>query len=273
MEKLKILVADSQVVVKQHLLQELKKDGQIEIIGTAGNGKEAYEIFEREDPNIIIFDLLLPIYDGYTLLDKMNEHGVSNEQKLIMTTPITSDLLVSEAFYQGVDYVLTKPYDATVVANKIRTLYERMNRPTTARTVETDGSTGRIRELEKTYHELDEIISERLNEIGIPARLKGYRYMITAIKKIMENDEALESVTKILYPDVAKKHNSTAQRVEKAIRHAIEVAWSTDGEQLAQKEFQYIISPGKTRPTNSEFIAKMAQDIKLIYNKRIIEGE
>lgn len=284
MEKLKILVADSQVVVKQHLLQELKKDRQIEIIGTAGNGKEAYEIFEREDPNIIIFDLLLPIYDGYTLLDKMNEHGVSNEQKLIMTTPITSDLLVSEAFHQGVDYVLTKPYDATIVANKIRTLYERMNRSRPARTVKTDENIGRIREseitgrygikeLETTYHELDEMISKRLNEIGIPARLKGYRYIITAIKRVIENDEALESVTKILYPDVAKKHNSTAQRVEKAIRHAIEVAWSTDGDQPAHKEFQYIISPGKSRPTNSEFIAKMAQDIKLIYNKNILEGE
>lgn len=280
MEKLKILVADSQVVVKQHLLQELKKDRQLEIIGTAGNGKEAYEIFEREEPNIIIFDLLLPIYDGYTLLDKMNEHGVSNEQKLIMTTPITSDLLVSEAFHQGVDYVLTKPYDASIVANKIRTFYERMNRSIAARRVETDRGIGRTGEseitrkygsgeIDKIYQQLDEIISKRLNEIGIPARLKGYRYMITAIKKILENDEALESVTKILYPDVAKKHNSTAQRVEKAIRHAIEVAWSAEGDHQAHKEFQYIISPGKSRPTNSEFIAKIAQDIKLIYNKRV----
>lgn len=281
MKKLKILVADSQVVVKQHLLQELKKDQQMEVIGTAGNGKEAYEIFEREEPNIIIFDLLLPIYDGYTLLDKMNEHGVSNEQKLIMTTPITSDLLVSEAFHQGVDYVLTKPYDATIVADKIRTIYERMNRPITAGVVEKDRDTGRIRvsgtahkygmkESDETYYELDKIISKRLNEIGIPARLKGYRYMITAIKRIVENDEALESVTKILYPDVAKKHNSTAQRVEKAIRHAIEVAWSAEGDYPAHKEFQYIISPGKSRPTNSEFIAKLAQDIKLTYNKNMM---
>lgn len=281
MEKLKVLVADSQVVVKQQLLQELKKDQQIEVIGTAGNGKEAYEIFEREEPNIVIFDLLLPIYDGYTLLDKMNEHGVSDKQKLIMTTPLTSDLLVSEAFHQGVDYVLTKPYDATIAAGKIKKLYNRMNRPTSARVVETGINIRRIRDTEimrkygmkvtdKAYQELDEIISQKLNEIGIPARLKGYRYMITAVKKVIENEEALEAVTKILYPDVAKKHNSTAQRVEKAIRHAIEVAWSLERYNPAHKEFQYIISVGKSRPTNSEFIAKLAQDIKLKCNKNFI---
>lgn len=279
MEKLKVLVADSQIVVKQQLLQELKKDRQIEVIGTAGNGKEAYEIFEREEPNIVIFDLLLPIYDGYTLLDKMNEHGVSNRQKLIMTTPLTSDLLVSEAFHQGVDYVLTKPYDATIAAGRIKKLYDTMSRPVAEE--EKAGTdmiqikekrfikSYRMNEKDKREQEFNELISKSLNEIGVPARLKGYRYVITAVKRIIENDEALESVTKILYPDVAKKHNSTAQRVEKAIRHAIEVAWSKEGNSLAREEFEYIISVGKSRPTNSEFLAKLAQEIKLKYIRNL----
>lgn len=274
-----MLVADSQVVVQQQLLQELRKDNQIEIIGAAGNGKDAYEIFEKEEPNIVIFDLLLPIYDGYTLLDKMNEHGVSSEQKLIMTTPLTSDLLVSEAFHQGVDYVLTKPYDVTVAANMIRKMYHRMNRIATAGPMETgiqrlkDADFARrygIREEGRLSQELDEVISKRLNQIGIPARLKGYRYLITAVKSVLENSEAIEGVTKILYPDVAKKHNSTAQRVEKAIRHAIEVAWSADKDNLSHQEFQYIMSAGKTRPTNSEFIAKLAYEIKLKIRKFIV---
>ena len=105
MKKLKVLVADNQVVVRQQLLQELRKDEYIEIVGAVDNGKDAYEIFEREEPNIVIFDLLLPIYDGYVLLDKMNEHGIHNNQKLVMTTPLTNNMLVSEAFNQGVDYV------------------------------------------------------------------------------------------------------------------------------------------------------------------------
>ncbi len=257
MEKLTLLVADSQVVVKQHLLQELKKDRQIQVVGTAGDGKEAYELFVREQPKVTIFDLLLPVYDGYTLLNKMNEYGVTNEQKLIMTTPITSDLLVCEAFNQGVDYVLRKPYDTTVIADKIKKIYNRMNRPVIK------GGIQEKKDVERIYYKQEKVIAKKLNEIGIPARLKGYRYMITAVERAIENSEALESVTKILYPDVAKEHNSTAQRVEKAIRHAIEVAWSAGGNSQANKEFQYIISPGKTRPTNSEFIAKIAQDIKL----------
>lgn len=281
MKKLKVLVAESQVVVKQQLLQELKKDTQMEIIGAAENGKEAYEMFEREEPNIIIFDLLLPIYDGYMLLDKMNEHGISSEQKLIMTTPLTSDLLVSEAFHQGVDYVLTKPYDATSAVNRIRSLYDRMNRIINVRTEETvvgykkvkmdeNAKTYNINAMKETSRGLDEIISKKLDEIGVPASLKGYRYLITALKRVLENDEALDAVTKILYPDIAKKHNSTAQRVEKAIRHAIEVAWSKKDDNQARKTFQNIIGVGKSRPTNSEFIAKLVQEIRLTYNRYVV---
>ena len=105
---------------------------------------------------------------------------------------------------------------------------------------------------------IDKVISEKLNAVGIPTRLKGYRYMITAVKEAVNNEEALDAVTKILYPDVAKKHHSTAQRVEKAIRHAIEVAWN---DQAHKENYGYIIDSGKYRPTNSEFITKITQDI------------
>ena len=124
--------------------------------------------------------------------------------------------------------------------------------------------------IESVYQKLDEIISKSLNEIGIPARLKGYRYLTTAIKEVLKNDEVLDAVTKILYPDIAKKHNSTAQRVEKAIRHAIEVAWSSGENNSSQMPYQYIIRAGKSRPTNSEFIAKLAQDIKLECQKQVV---
>ena len=128
MKKLKVLVEDNQVVVRQQLLQELRKDEYIEIVGAVDNGKDAYEIFEREEPNIVIFDLLLPIYDGYVLLDKMNEHGIHNNQKLVMTTPLTNNMLVSEAFNQGVDYVLTKPYDARAISVQLRMIHDKMKR-------------------------------------------------------------------------------------------------------------------------------------------------
>lgn len=272
MKKLKVLVADNQVVVRQQLLQELRKDNYIEVVGAVDNGKEAYEIFERENPNVVIFDLLLPIYDGYALLDKMNQHGVNGEQKLVMTTPLTNNLLVSEAFNQGVDYVLTKPYDVGTMSLKIRTLYDRMNKAENSENIVSFDNMRKIRfnSIDKTFQKLDEMIARRLNEIGIPVRLKGYRYIITAVKEVLGNDGKLDAVTKVLYPDIARKHDSTAQRVEKAIRHAIEVAWIIDENNPTHKEFKYIMSAGKERPTNSEFIAKITQDIRLKYYKQTL---
>lgn len=281
MKKLKVLVADNQVVVRQQLLQELRKDEYIEIVGAVDNGKDAYEIFEREEPNIVIFDLLLPIYDGYVLLDKMNEHGIHNNQKLVMTTPLTNNMLVSEAFNQGVDYVLTKPYDARAISVQLRMIHDKMNQAAVYENVMAGNSARKIRntnidriynssEFDRIYQKLDEIISNRLNEIGIPVRLKGYNFIITAVKEVLGNDGKLEAVTKVLYPDVARKHGSTPQRVEKTIRHAIEVAWMIDENNPIHKEFKYIMGAGKDRPTNSEFIAKLTQDVRLKYYKQTI---
>lgn len=281
MKKLKVLVADNQVVVRQQLLQELRKDEYIEIVGAVDNGKDAYEIFEREEPNIVIFDLLLPIYDGYVLLDKMNEHGIHNNQKLVMTTPLTNNMLVSEAFNQGVDYVLTKPYDARAISVQLRMIHDKMNQAAVYENVMAGNSARKIRntnidriynssEFDRIYQKLDEIISNRLNEIGISVRLKGYNFIITAVKEVLGNDGKLEAVTKVLYPDVARKHGSTPQRVEKAIRHAIEVAWMIDENNPIHKEFKYIMGAGKDRPTNSEFIAKLTQDVRLKYYKQTI---
>lgn len=137
---------------------------------------------------------------------------------------------------------LMLPYDGTVLVEKICKML--------------------ALECEETKPEADLKlhISERLMEIGIPVRLKGYRYLVTAIEKVVEDESLLEGITKILYPDVAKLHNSTPQRVEKAIRHAIEVAWGRDLGDDIKKEFNYF---GKPRPTNSEFIASVSRYIRL----------
>lgn len=264
MKKLKVLLADSQEVVRQELAEKLNKDDEIYLIGATDNGKEAYELFKVEKPDVVIFDLLLSVYDGYTLLDKMNEYGKKQNVKFIMTMSVTNDTLAGEAFYRGVDYLLKKPYDVDIVVEKIKKIYYRMNEIFREKQLDID-KTEIIKSVkdgtEKSAEKIDSVISGRLNEIGIPAKLKGYRYMITAVKEVIGNDGALDAVTKILYPDVAKIHNSTPQRVEKAIRHAIEVAWTIDRESQFKKEFSYLASMGKQRPTNSEFLAKLSQDI------------
>lgn len=117
----------------------------------------------------------------------------------------------------------------------------------------------------KQYRELDSLICKHLNEIGVPPSLKGYRYMITAIKEVLKDEMVLEGITKILYPNVARLHNSTSQRVEKAIRHAIEVAWTRNGASGSRlkAEFKYSTTSGRKRPTNSEFIATLSRHIKM----------
>lgn len=139
-------------------------------------------------------------------------------------------------------------YDMEAIAGRIERIYTFLNG----------------REISPNYsNTIDGVISKHLNEIGIPPSLKGYRYIITAIKEVLKDETVLEGITKILYPTVAKLHNSTSQRVEKAIRHAIEVAWSRNQDSKLKEEFKYATSMGKSRPTNSEFIATLSQYIKM----------
>lgn len=114
------------------------------------------------------------------------------------------------------------------------------------------------------FHSIEIVISKHLIELGVSPNLKGYKYIITAVKEVLNDETVLDGVTKILYPTIAKIHNSTSQRVEKAIRHAIEVAWSKNQNSKLKDEFEYTIAVGKTRPTNSEFIAMFSQYIKLL---------
>ncbi|MFR4319191.1 MAG: response regulator [Eubacterium sp.] len=211
MKKLKVLLADSQEMVKQAVAEKLREDENIILIGATDNGKEAYDMFRLEKPDVIIFDLLLSVYDGYTLLDKMNEYGKKQNVKFIMTMSVTNDTLANEAFLRGVDYLLKKPYDANIVVEKIKKIYYRMNEISKEKQQNTN-KTEIIKSMnqspEKTTEKIDSVISRRLNEIGIPAKLKGYRYMITAVKEVIGNDGALDAVQKSL-PGCAKIHNST----------------------------------------------------------------
>lgn len=249
MEKLKIMVADNNPILLQQLAESVCNDSQMELVGASDNGKEAYQIIEREKPNVVVFDLLLPYYDGLALLDKLKEQKENEKQtKFIMTTPLTNDVIVSESYKRGADYIIVKPYDVEMISSKIKKVCKIMDRK---------------KEPYGIYHSLDVTISNKLNQIGVPASLKGYRYMITAIKEVINDESMLEGVTKILYPGIAKKHNSTPQRVEKAIRHAIEVTWKQSDDENLKSKFQYSVRQGKARPTNTEFIAVVSQNIKL----------
>ncbi len=262
MKKLKVLIADAQNEVRKQLVKSLKKDQRIEVVGEAENGREAYELYVEQKPDIVLFELLLPIYDGYTLLEKMKQHDGKINTIYIMVTSINKDVFISEALDRGVNYIMIKPFDYEIIPDKIEKIYTRINEILKENSYEKSYNDIPIFRQPHTLQPIDMVISNKLNEIGVPARLKGYRYMITAVKEVISNEGALEGVTKVLYPDVAKKHNSTPQRVEKAIRHAIEVAWSEKDEDSDSYNNRYNVKYKKTRPTNSEFIAKISQEIR-----------
>lgn len=148
---------------------------------------------------------------------------------------------------EEIQLTIVEPYNSFMVSGNLDGMY---------------GAETRYEEHSDLHTSMELLISRQLIEIGVPASLKGYRYMITAIEQVIMDEAVLEGVTKVLYPEVAKKHNSTSQRVEKAIRHAIEVAWSRNDDSRLKKVFKYSTNSGKGRPTNSEFIALLAQSVK-----------
>ncbi len=158
-----------------------------------------------------------------------------------------ADFIIDESCSKGVNYIMVKPFNVGVIAGKAEHVRDAI---------------GKDKKIKESKPDVDMIIAEKLNQIGIPASLKGYRYICTAIKEVLKDEMALEGITKVLYPNVAKKHNSTSQRVEKAIRHAIEVAWSRNEESELKKEFKFSKGSGRMRPTNSEFIAVLSQNIR-----------
>lgn len=241
-----VMIADYNHDTLDKLSKEIEKDKDFKIVGKADNGHDAYNIIREYNPDIVYFDLFLPYYDGFSLMEKIKKSGLYNPNtKYIMATPATNMHLASEIFHRGVDYVLTKPYDESIITHKFKRIYNIMN------TVEYQTCGGRS---------TTDVISDALKQVGVPIGLTGYKYISTAINMVVSDDSYLESITKMLYPEIAKSHNSTSERVEKAIRHAIQTTWARNKDNLAS--FNFYIGKGKSRPTNSEFIAVLANRVK-----------
>lgn len=203
-------------------------------------------------------------------MEKLNITIADNNPILLQQL---ADAIIHESYSRGIDYILVNPQDIGVIAGKVSKVHYVMEN-----TQKEDASWHMPEDPQKegdaSWHALENpqraggvpriksVIADQLNKIGIPASLKGYRYIITAVEEVIRDETVLEGVTKVLYPGIAKKHHSTPQRVEKAIRHAIEVAWNRDSDSRLKQKFRYLMHPEKSRPTNSEFIAVLSQSIK-----------
>lgn len=248
MDKIRVILAESDESVMADLMSLIGKDENIYLVGTANNGMEAWEMISLTQPDVVIMELLMPYMDGFALMDKINSEVSPNKKpKIIVTSAMSNQEIVRESFMLGANYFMIKPYSMESVTKRIKQMC--------TYNMEYNG-------FSEISLEPTNIVAQYLSNAGMPASLKGYEYLITAVEAVLKDSSVLYGITKVLYPDIAKKHNTTTIRVEKAIRHAIEVTWAKSTEQNRIKYMGATGEANEKRPTNSEFIALLGQRVK-----------
>ena len=265
MEKLNVAIADDNERMVRLLSDIIKGDDELEVIATAKDGEEAYDMIVNHEPDVVLLDIVMPKLDGLSVMDKIkNDRNVKKHPAFIMISAIGQEKITEDAFALGADYYIMKPFDNETVLKRIKHVRNRGER--------VFGESKRVNPYEKgeeyTGQSLESDVTNIIHEIGVPAHIKGYQYLREAIIMSVKDIEMLNSITKILYPTIAKLYQTTPSRVERAIRHAIEVAWSRGKMDTIDELFGYTISNGKGKPTNSEFIALIADKIRLEYKRR-----
>lgn len=256
MGRLNVAIADDNERILELLGEIIKNDSDLELVGKANNGEDMYRIIKEKKPDVVLLDLIMPKMDGLSVMDLVN--GDTNMEKypdFIVVTAVGQERITEDAFKRGANYYIMKPFNNDMVLNRIKSTNRVIRQETKSAPAIPQES-------------LETKVTNMIHEIGIPAHIKGYHYLRDAIMMAVEDMDVLNAITKILYPTVAKKHQTTSSRVERAIRHAIEVAWSRGKLDTLDELFGYTVSNGKGKPTNSEFIALIADTIRLKYKWR-----
>ena len=248
-----VLIADDNATLRMQIEQELKKKNNIHIIANVSNGIDLIEKAVQYTPDIIITDSILPKVDGISAIKTLSTLSIAKKPKLFIISSFLSPDIMTDCNNLGVDHFILKPFNLEILADRVMSCFS-------AKSISNiDTSTnGLSKELD-----LEIRITNLIHDIGVPAHIKGYQYLREAITLTINDMGILNAVTKILYPSVAKKFQTTSSRVERAIRHAIEVAWDRGDVEMIQKIFGYTISTSKGKPTNSEFISILSDRLRL----------
>lgn len=258
MSRIKLVIADDNREFVTFLKEYFSEQEEFEIIGVAYNGLEVLQLLEDSEPDVLLLDIIMPHLDGLGVLEKLQETERLNHVKVIMLTGFGHEEITRKAVELGATYYILKPFDIDILANRILQLVES---PSSAKP---QAAPGTFKTAKKAVVDnLDSRITGVIHEIGVPAHIKGYLYLREAITMVYHNLELLGSITKILYPEIAKKYNTTPSRVERAIRHAIEVAWNRGNIESINRLFSNTVNSTKAKPTNSEFIAMVADKLRL----------
>ena len=226
--KISVIIADDNKEFCSILNDYLLNQKDIVVTGIAKDGKEALTLIEEKKPDLVVLDIIMPHLDGLGVLERLNSMDLDKFPRIVVLSAVGQDKITQRAITLGADYYVVKPFDMDIFTKRIRDMF-----------------------------------NDTIHEIGVPAHIKGYMYLREAITMVVNDMELLSAVTKELYPSIAKKYNTTASRVERAIRHAIEVAWGRGQVEAINKLFGYTVHNEKGKPTNSEFIAIIADKLRL----------
>ena len=254
--KTRILIADASTDFSSLLRDLVAGEKDMEVVGVADNGVDALALIGELKPDVLLLDLVLSRMDGLELLRRLSETGV--KMHVIVLSGFVNNKVVGECSSLGADYFISKPCDPAALLGRIRQRCGEEKGDAAAPGYELAAS-----RQDRGDAALESVVTDIIHEIGVPAHIKGYQYLREAIILTIKDMDRINAVTKVLYPEVARKYATTPSRVERAIRHAIEVAWDRGDLETLQKFFGYTVSNIKGKPTNSEFIAMIADHLSL----------
>lgn len=265
-EKIRVLVADDNREFAATLVSYLSKEEDMEVIELARDGNDAFEKIVSSKPDIVLLDIIMPHLDGLGVLEKLNEANMEKKPMCIILSAVGQDKITQKAINLGAQYYIVKPFDIEILVKRIKELkyfqpsqYKNNFISREIKTQYIDISP----EDKKNEENLEALVTNVIHEVGVPAHIKGYQYLREAIIMVVNNIDIINQITKQLYPEIAQKYGTTPSRVERAIRHAIEVAWGRGQTETVESIFGYTVSAAKGKPTNSEFIAMIADKLRL----------
>ena len=256
MKEIKVLMIDDNKSIVDMIEEYFSDNEKIKVVKKAYSGLEGIKVIDknRNDYDVIILDLIMPNKDGIYVLDEMKKRGIN--KPVIISTSYNQDEMIRKVSEYGVRYFLLKPYDLTDLESRILEL--------------SNFELKENKNINLFHSGLQMSITKILHDLGVPSHIKGYQYIKEGIMLIYENPRMIGGITKELYPEIANKYNTTVSRVERAIRHAIEVSWNRGDWDLMDEIFGHSVDVDKAKPTNSEFIVTVADKLRLEYKKECV---
>lgn len=250
----KLVLVDDSLETLNNLKSELEQDKTYKVVGEYLTADDALNEIENLDADVIVTDVVLKGLDGFEFIEKLKEKGI--KAKIIVTSALSHESFITKAMNSGVSYYMVKPYSVDVLKKRIKDiLNENLSTKDNMETMQD----------KKQLKQLEERITNIFITVGIPAHIKGYQFLREAIKMAIDNPEIINSITKKLYPSIAEKFETSPSKVERAIRHAIEVAWNRGKIENINTLFGVKVYSNNEKPTNGEFIA-------LVADKMLLEG-